>query len=134
MMFSNRRQQVSSGAKWEAMIGYSRAVKVGPFISVSGTTSLDKEGQVFAKGDPYQQTLRILQIIEAALAELGATMENVTRTRIFVTNIQDWEAIGRAHGEYFKDIRPAATMLEVKALIDPDLLLEIEVDAILLND
>jgi enamine deaminase RidA (YjgF/YER057c/UK114 family) len=125
------RQLISSGAKWEAIVGYSRAVRVGPFIHVAGTTAVNQAGEVIGIGDGYQQTKQILTIIQTALAEAGAELEHVVRTRIFVTDISQWEEVGRAHGEFFKEIRPAATMVEVKGLINPDLLVEIEVDAIL---
>lgn len=124
------RQQVSSGSSWEAIVGYSRAVRVGQTIVVAGTTSVDDLGAVVGAGDAAAQTTRALHIIEAALTALGASMRDVVRTRIFVTNIADWEAIGKAHGEFFRDIRPAATMVQVSRLIDPELLVEIEADAI----
>lgn len=125
------RQNIGSGRPWEAVVGYSRAVRVGQMICVAGTTSVDASGAVVGAGDPTAQTTQALHIIEAALAELGASMRDVVRTRIYVTNIADWEAIGRAHGEFFRDIRPAATMVEVSRLIDPALLVEIEADAII---
>lgn len=125
------RKNIASGTPWEAMVGYSRAVKVGPFVQVAGTTAVDKQGQVMARGDAYGQTVYILQKIEAALAQAEATLADVVRTRIFVTDITQWEAIGRAHGQFFEQVRPAATMVEVKGLITPELLVEIEVDAIL---
>ena len=124
------RQNISSGASWEAVVGYSRAVRVGNIIQVAGTTAVDGEGKPFAPGDPYAQTVRILEIIEIALAQAGASLENVVRTRIFVTDISSWEAIGRAHGERFAAIRPATTMVQVAALIDPALMVEIEAEAI----
>lgn len=125
------RQTISSGAPWESIVGYSRAVKVGNYVHVAGTTSVDKDGKVVGKDDPYSQTKQILKIIEAALAEAGATMKDVVRSRIFITDVSQWEAVGRAHGEVFGEIRPAATMVEVKALINPELMVEIEVDAYL---
>lgn len=124
------RQGYSSGSPWEAVVGYSRAVRVGQTIAVAGTTSVDDQGAVVGAGDAAAQTTRALHIIEAALTALGASMRDVVRTRIFVTNIADWEAIGKAHGEFFRDIRPVATMVEVSRLIDPALLVEIEADAI----
>jgi len=124
------RINISSGAKWEAIVGYSRAVRVGNIIEVAGTTAVDEHGQVAGLNDPYTQTQFILSKIEKALKEAGATLEDVTRTRMYVTNIEDWEAVGRAHGERFAHIRPAATLLEVSALISPELLVEIEVTAV----
>jgi len=125
------RQHVSSGGPWEAVIGYSRAVRVGNFVAVSGTTSAEPGGTIFGGGDAYLQARRCFEIIEAALAEAGATMAEVIRTRMFVTHIDHWEQIGQAHGEFFRDIRPAATMVQVSRLIHPDILVEIEVDAII---
>lgn len=127
----NQRTNLSSGAKWEDIVGYSRAVKIGNLIAVSGTTAVDENNNIIGKNDPYLQTLFIFQKIEKALKQLGATMDNVIRTRMFVTNINSWEEIGKAHGEFFKNIKPAATMLEVSKLIDPELLVEIEVDAVM---
>lgn len=124
------RQNISSGAPWEGTVGYSRAVRVGSWVVVAGTTAVDEYGQTVCPGDPYGQTRYILQKIERALHEAGAELSNVVRTRLFVTNISDWQEIGRAHGEFFAAIRPAATMVEVSRLISPDLLVEIEVDAI----
>lgn len=129
-----KRQNISSGATWEATVGYSRAVKVGSFIYVSGTTAVGDNGEIVGEGDVYAQTKRIFEIIEKALIEAGASLEHVVRTRMFITDITQWEQAGKAHGEIFGDIRPAATMVEVQALIDPRLLIEIEVDAVLTDD
>ncbi len=123
------RTNISSGTKWEPVVGYSRAVRVGPHIHVSGTTAVDASGTLIGLGDPYAQTAFILRKIEIALGQAGATMSQVVRTRMFVTDISGFEAIGRAHGEVFGDIRPASTMVEVKALVDAGMLVEIEADA-----
>ncbi|MCB9049006.1 MAG: RidA family protein [Lewinellaceae bacterium] len=125
-----RRQLISSGAPWEATVGYSRAVKVGGQVFVSGTTAVDEQGAIVGKEDAYAQAKFILEKIGKALQAAGASFGDVVRTRIFVTSIDDWPAIGRAHGEVFKDIRPAATMVEVSRLIDPELLVEIEAEAV----
>ena len=125
------RQNFASGAPWEAMVGYSRAVRTGDHIFVSGTTASDENGDVVGPGDPEQQTRYILQKIERALTEAGATLQHVVRTRMFVTDIDAWEPIGKVHAEFFGDVRPAATMVEVSRLIGPELLVEIEVDAVL---
>ena len=126
----DQRVNVSSGGKWEAAVGYSRAVRVGNVVCVAGTTAADNDGD--AAGDAYAQTVKTLQTIESALREAGATLENVVRTRLFVTNMErDSEAIGRAHGEFFHAIRPAATMVEVRRLISDAMLIEIEAEAVL---
>lgn len=124
------RQNFSSGAPWESIVGYCRAVRVGPHIAVTGTASVGANGEVVAVGDAYGQTRRCIEIIEQALNEAEAGLRDVVRTRIFVTDITQWEAVGRAHAEVFGDIQPATTMVEVSALIDPDMLVEIEADAI----
>lgn len=126
-----KRQNISSGAPWEAKVGYSRAVRIGNTIEISGTVAL-KVGKLVGKGDAYHQTKRILEIIEDVLEQAGASLSDVIRTRMFVTNIEgDWQAIGRAHGEVFGKIRPATSMVEVSGLIGPDYLLEIEATAII---
>jgi len=125
------RQLISSGTPWEASVGYSRAVRVGNQLFVSGTTASDQAGQTVSVGDAYGQTQFIQRKIEAALKEAGADLTDVVRTRIFVTDISRWEEIGKVHGEFFATIRPAATMVEVKGLINPDHLVEIEVDAVI---
>lgn len=123
------RQNISSGAKWEEIVGYSRAVRIGNVVEVAGTVASDESGAAVGVGDAGEQTRYILRKIEAALHEAGATMQDVVRTRMFVTDISQWEAIGRAHGDFFREIKPAATMLEVSKLIGDDFLLEIEVTA-----
>lgn len=124
------RRRVSTGAPWESRVGYSRAVRVGGTVHVAGTTAVDARGEPVAEGDPYGQTRRCLEIIGEALEALGARFEDVVRTRIYVTDVGDQEAVGRAHGEVFGQIRPAATLVEVSRLVDPRLLVEIEVEAI----
>jgi enamine deaminase RidA (YjgF/YER057c/UK114 family) len=124
------RINISSGAKWEDIVGYSRAVRIGDLIEVAGTTAVDESGQVIGRGDPYEQTRFILSKIEIAINAAGGTIEDVIRTRIFVMDITHWEAVGRAHGEFFREIKPASTMVEVRALINPELLVEIEATAL----
>lgn len=124
-----KREKYSSGAKWESIVGYSRAVKVGSRIYVTGTTATDENSNVVGIGDAYAQTVQTIKNIEKALQALGASLENVVRTRMFVTNISLWEEYGKAHGEYFGEIMPATTMVEVSSLINPLMLIEIEADA-----
>jgi len=122
------KERTSSGSPWEAAVGYSRAVRVGKYVHVAGTTGIDASGRPVSD-DPYEQARRALEIIRSALEELGATLEDVVRTRIYVTNIDDWERVGKAHGECFANVRPASTMVEVSRLINPGILVEIEADA-----
>jgi len=125
------RTNLSSGAKWEDVVGYSRAVKIGNMIEVSGTTAIDEENNIVGLGNSYEQTVFIISKIQKALESLGASLQNVIRTRMYVVNIDDWEQIGKAHGEFFSTIKPAASMVEVNRLIDHRLLVEIEVSAVL---
>ena len=125
-----QRKTVSTGTPWEPLVGYARAVRVGTHIAVSGTTATNEAGDVVAPGDPYGQTMQAIRNIQAALRELGAELSDVVRTRIYVTDITQWEEVGRAHSVFFEGVRPATSMVEVSRLIRPDLLVEIEADAI----
>lgn len=126
------KQHYFSGTKWEPIVGYSRAIRIGDQVLVTGTTATDEQGEIVGGGDAYAQTVQVIRNIEKALNALGAELKHVVRTRMFVTDIARWEEFGRAHGEFFRDIKPCATMVEVRRLIDDRMLVEIEADAVIL--